>query len=149
MSACALENLHFNINIIKTACFQAFQFTPDASISETRLSQDPMGVKTPLDRAALPNSGSFGVNFLFTASSKDNGLIFMSLSPHLLVNANKFSRNATDTAFFSSEKMQCLLHNLFVRDRGPWAPPPCGAAAPNLAALRRIEKVLWFKTKRL
>ena len=50
---------------------------------------------------------------------------------------------------FSSEKMQSLEHNLFVWDRGPWAPPPCGAAAPNLAALRRIEKVLWFKTQRL
>ena len=129
MSAFALENLHYNINIIKTACFQAFQFTPDASISETRLSQDPMGVKTPLDRAALPNSGSFGVNFLFTASSKDDGLIFMSLSPHLLVNADKFSRNATDTAFFRAKKMQCPELTLFDGDRWPWAPPPCGAAA--------------------
>ena len=88
--------------------------TPDASISETRLSHDPMGVKTPPDRAALPNSGSFGVNLLFTALSKDDRQVFMSLSPHLLVNADKFSRNATDTAFFSSEKMQSLEHNLFV-----------------------------------
>ena len=73
--------------------------TPDASISETRLSHDPMGVKTPPDRAALPNSGSFGVNLLFKALTKDDRLVFMSLSPHLLVNADKISRNATDTAF--------------------------------------------------
>ena len=103
-----------------------------------------MGVKTPPERAALSNSGSFGVNFLFTALSKDDGLIFMSLSPHLLVNADKFSRNATDTSFFRAKKMQCLLHTLFDRDRGPWAPPPCGAAAlkPRRLAAHRKSTVV-------
>ena len=47
-----------------------------------------MGVKTPPDRAALLNIGSFGGNFLFTALSAYDRLVFMSLSPHLLVNAD-------------------------------------------------------------
>jgi hypothetical protein len=72
-----------------------------------------MGVKTPPDRAALPISGSFGVNLLFKAFSEDDRLVIMSLSHHLLVNADYFSRYATDTAFFSSEKMQSLEHTLF------------------------------------
>ena len=78
------------------------------------------------------------VNFLFTASSKDDGLIFMSLSPHLLVYADKFSRNATDTAFFQAKKCS-LWSSLFLIETGGLWPrrlaarrrqtlPACGAS---------------------
>ena len=108
-----------------------------------------MGVKTPPDRAALPNSGSFGVDSLFTALSEDDRQVFMSLSHHLLVNADKFSRNATDTAFFRAKK--CSVWSLlFLIETGGLGPRRLAARQrSNLAALRRIGKVLWFKTQRL
>ncbi len=60
-----LEDAHFNIYESETTCFQAFELTPDTSISETRRSHDPMGAKTLSDRAGLPNFGYFGLPLIF------------------------------------------------------------------------------------